>query len=197
MTKNEKNLEEFSEQTEIQNEPDEKDQQVEQYKNELQKEKEISRELSDKCLRLQAEFENFRKRLQKEKTDFMKYAMENFFKNLLPVIDNFELALESAEKASDIQCLSEGVKLIHMQFLDVLQKEGLACFSSLGEPFNPQKHEAIMQVESDNHHENTVMEELKKGYLLNDRLLRPALVAVSKKKKLITGIQTNNQHINQ
>ena len=95
----------------------------------------------------------------------MKYAMENFFKNLLPVIDNFELALESAEKASDIQGLSEGVKLIHMQFLDVLQKEGLACFSSLGEPFDPQKHEAIMQVESDNHHENTVLEELKKGYL--------------------------------
>ena len=183
MTRDEKKLEEFPEPTKMQNELDEKDQQIEQLKNELQEEKETNSELSDKCLRLQAEFENFRKRMQKEKSDFMKYAMENFFKNLLPVIDNFELALESAEKVSDIQGLSEGVKLIHMQFLDVLQKEGLACFSSLGEPFDPQKHEAVMQVESDNHHENTVLEELKKGYYLNDRLLRPALVAVSRKKK--------------
>jgi molecular chaperone GrpE len=183
LTRDEKKLEEFPEPSKMQNELGEKDRQIEQLKDELQEEKETNGELSDKCLRLQAEFENFRKRMQKEKSDFMKYAMENFFKNLLPVIDNFELALESAEKVSDIQGLSEGVKLIHMQFLDVLQKEGLACFSSLGEAFDPQKHEAVMQVESDNHHENTVLEELKKGYYLNDRLLRPALVAVSRKKK--------------
>jgi len=182
LTKDEKKHKEFPELTELQDELEKKDQQIEQYQNALEKEKEISRELGDKYLRLQAEFENFRKRLQKEKSDFMKYAMENFFKNILPVIDNFELALESAEKASDIQGLSEGVKLIHMQFLDVLQKEGLACFSSLGELFDPQKHEAIMRIESDDHHENTVMEELKKGYYLNDRLLRPAMVAVSRKK---------------
>ena len=182
MAKDEKKCEEFSELTEFQDEMEEKKQQLEQYKSDLEKEREINRDLSDRYLRLQAEFENFRKRLQKEKVDFMKYAVEGVFRNLLPVIDNFELALESAEKASDIRGLSEGVKLIHMQFLDVLQKEGLACFSSLGEPFDPQKHEAVMRIESDDHHENTVMEEIKKGYYLNDRLLRPALVAVSKKK---------------
>ncbi|MEW5803615.1 MAG: nucleotide exchange factor GrpE [bacterium] len=178
MTKSEKMSDDVPD---IQEEIEDRDLQIEHYKNNLQKEKEINRELSDKCLRLQAEFENFRKRLQKEKSDFMKYAMENFFKDLLPVIDNFELALESAGKTGDMPAFCEGVRLIHQQFLGVLQKEGLACFPSLGEPFDPRKHEAIIQVASDNHHENTVLEELKKGYYLNDRLLRPALVAVSKK----------------
>ncbi|MEW6380064.1 MAG: nucleotide exchange factor GrpE [bacterium] len=154
--------------------------QLEHCQSALQKEKEINRELSDKSLRLQAEFENFRQRMQKEKSDFMRYALENLFKNLLPLIDNFELALESAEKSSCFEGLSEGVKLIHSQFLDTLQKEGLTRFSSLGELFDPRKHEAVIQVDSDGHGENTVVEEFKKGYCLHDRLLRPALVAVVK-----------------
>ena len=168
--------------SQLQKELKARDEQIEHLKNDYHNEKEKNKETSDKYLRLQAEFENFRKRMEREKSDFLKYSMENFFKELLPVIDNFELALESAEKATDLEGFSEGVKLIHKQLQDILQKEGLAHFSSVGEPFDPMKHQAVMQVESDTHSENTIVEELKKGYLLKERLLRPALVSVAKKK---------------
>ena len=138
------------------------DEQIEHLKNDYQNEKEKNKEISDKYLRLQAEFENFRKRMEREKADFLKYSMEKFFKELLPVIDNFELALESAKKATDLEGFSEGVKLIHKQLQDILKKEGLTHFSSVGETFDPMKHQAVMQVESDKHGENTVVEELKK-----------------------------------
>ena len=168
--------------TQLQKELKAREEQIEHLKNDYQNQKGKNQEISDKYLRLQAEFENFRKRMEREKADFLKYSMENFFKELLPVIDNFELALESAKKASDLEGFSEGVKLIHKQLQDILQKEGLAHFSSVGEPFDPMKHQAVMQVESDTHSENTIVEELKKGYLLKERLLRPALVSVAKKK---------------
>lgn len=158
------------------------DKQIEELKFSLEKEKENTKELRDRNLRLQAEFENFRKRGEREKADFFKYAMEKFFRDLLPVIDNFELALESAQKNADLTGFSEGVKLINQQLKDLLHKEGLTHFPSIGDIFDPTKHEAVMQIESNSHKENTIVEELKKGYLLNDRLLRPALVAVAKKK---------------
>ncbi len=159
-----------------------KDDQIEHLKADFQIEKEKNKDVFDKYLRLQAEFENFRKRMEKEKTDFLKYSMERFFRELIPVIDNFELALESVEKSGDLAGLTEGVKLIQKQLQDILQKEGLSLFSSVGEIFDPTKHEAVMQIESETHNENTIVEEFKKGYYLNDRLLRPAQVAVAKKK---------------
>jgi len=159
-----------------------RDEQIANLRNDFQSEKEKNKELFDKYLRLQAEFENFRKRMTREKADFLKYSMENFLKELLPVVDNFELALESAKKTSDWAGFYEGVHLIYKQLSDILQKEGLTYMPSAGKPFDPLHHEAVMQVESGTHSENTIVEELKKGYYLNDRLIRPAQVAVAKRK---------------
>lgn len=166
----------------LQNELKARTEEIEHYKDDLKTEKQKAQDFFDRYLRIQAEFENFRKRMDREKAEFLKYAMENFFRNLLPIIDNFELALDSAEKTSDLKGFSEGVKLIHKQFQDVLQREGLTILSSVGQIFDPTRHEAIMEIHSDEHDENTVVEEIKKGYYLKDRLLRPALVAVARKK---------------
>jgi len=161
-----------------------RDEQIANLRNDFQSEKEKNKELFDKYLRLQAEFENFSKRMTREKADFLKYSMENFLKELLPVVDNFELALESAKKTSDWAGFYEGVNLIYKQLSDILQKQGLTYTPSAGKTFDPSHHEAVMQVESGTHNENTIVEELKKGYYLNDRLIRPAQVAVAKRKNV-------------
>jgi len=148
---------------------------------ELAAEREKSKELYDKYLRLHAEFENFKKRMEREKCEYYKYALERLVKDLLPVFDHLELAIKSAEESKDFEGFSEGVTLIHKQLKDVLEKEGLKYECAVGEPFDPCKHEAMMQRETDAHEPNMVMEEHKKGYFLNDRLIRPAMVTVTKR----------------
>jgi len=171
-------------------------QEIENYKTMLQKEREANRKLSEKCLRLQAAFESFRQRKQREKADLREHTMRSLLKNLLPLLDSFELALASAEENIDLQGFSEGCRLIntqlytqiegwrliYSQLMDILQKEGLSYFPSLGEPFDPRKHEVIMQVVSCDCEENRVVEEFKKGYYLNGQLLRPAMVAISRRR---------------
>ena len=127
-----------------------------------------------------AEFDNYKKRVIREKEDLIKYGTGKFAYELLSVVDNFERAVEQAKSAEEIQSIAEGIEMILKQFLDVLEKFHVTSFDSVGEPFDPEKHEAMAQQEHDGHKENTVISELQKGYSLRDRLLRPARVIVSK-----------------
>lgn len=138
----------------------------------------------DTLKRVQAQFENYKKRIKKEFDTFTQISTHKLVKELLPVLDNLERALSSAESTDDKGKIIEGVKLIYDQFKQALEKEGLKAIDPAGDRFDPYFHEAIMQVESDEHEDNTVVEVFQKGYLINDHLLRPAIVKVSKEAKL-------------
>lgn len=127
--------------------------------------------------RVQADFENFRRRTRLEKEEAQKYCSQRLITNLLPVLDNFERAL--AAGGDDVQSFMAGMELIFRQFKDVLEKEGLQAMQPVGEDFDPTKHEAVMTVASPEHPNNTVVEDLQKGYLLVDRVVRPAMVKVA------------------
>ncbi|WP_228441555.1 nucleotide exchange factor GrpE [Novibacillus thermophilus] len=142
-------------------------------------ERELS-EMKDRYLRVQADLENFRRRTRKEKEEQAKYAALPVVKALLPALDNLERALDAArsENASS-DGLGQGVEMVTKQMFDILKEFGLESIPSVGEPFNPEFHEAVMTVESEEHESGTVVEELQKGYLLKDRVIRPAMVKVS------------------
>jgi molecular chaperone GrpE len=146
-----------------------------------QKEEEI-KQLQDRVLRLAAETENTRKRLERERSDGICFANESLIRELLPVVDNLERAIQHSEQQSDFESLLEGVRMTLKGFSDILSKFGCAPFVAMGEPFDPRFHEAMMQQEAEGR-ENTVLQEFQKGYKLHDRLLRPALVIVSKSSR--------------
>ncbi|MFC4103998.1 nucleotide exchange factor GrpE [Paenibacillus xanthanilyticus] len=136
-------------------------------------------ENQQRYLRAQADFDNFRRRTQKEKEDLARYASEQLIKQLLPVVDNFGRALEASKNGGDAESFAKGVDMIFRQLEQTLESEGLKPMETVGQPFNPDFHQAIMQVESDEHEEGIVVEEVQKGYVLKDRVLRPAMVKVS------------------
>lgn len=141
----------------------------------------------DLYLRARADLENYRKRAQREKEDLSRFANENLLREVLPVLDNLERALEHARQSdSDTGGLLQGVEMTLSQFQRVLDKFGVTPLPSVGEPFDPARHEALGQVESTEHPPNTVVQELQRGYLLNDRLLRPAMVMVAKAPPVAT-----------
>jgi molecular chaperone GrpE len=161
-------------------ESQEKEKEFEELKKMLEeKEKELN-EHHDRLLRLAADFDNYKKRAAKEKEDWAKFANEDLIRGILPFIDNLERAVNHAEKVVDTGVLIEGVRLTLQQILQTLNKFGLSSFQSVGKPFDPTVHEAMLVVETDKQEPNQVVEEFQKGYLLNDRLLRPATVSVSK-----------------
>ncbi len=138
----------------------------------------------ERALRYAAEVENLKKAFKREKEEFVKYGLEQVFRELLPSIDNLERALEAAEKSQDLKGLIEGVALTLKGFLQTMEKFGLTQFeAALGEPFNPHHHEALHVEETEEHPEGTVVRVYQKGYRLHDRVLRPALVAVAKGPK--------------
>ncbi|MDQ7092280.1 nucleotide exchange factor GrpE [Desulfosporosinus sp. PR] len=145
---------------------------------ELKQAKEKSDEHYNQLLRLQADFDNYRKRTQKEKTELIKFASEHLVNELLPVLDNFERAVSSAQNNPDFAAFSQGVEMILRQLQTALSKEGLKAMEAVGQPFDPNLHEAVLRVESDEHEENTVVEELQKGYFLKEKVLRPSMVKV-------------------
>ena len=158
----------------------EKEKEIGELKKKLEeKEKEI-KEHHDRLLRLAADFENYKKRAARDKEDWTKFSNEDLIRAILPFIDNLERAVNHAQKVADTGVLIEGVRLTLQQILQSLNKFGLSSFQSVGKPFDPTVHEAMLVVESDQHEPNQVVEEFQKGYLLNDRLLRPATVSVSK-----------------
>ncbi len=130
-------------------------------------------------VRLQADFENYKKRTERERDDDQRYASARVVQNLLPVLDNFERAIASAKGADSGSALHRGVQLIFRQILDELRREGLRSIDTVGEPFDPEIHEAVETEEHPDLPHQTITEELQRGYMLNSRLLRPALVKVS------------------
>lgn len=146
---------------------------LEEAKNKLQ-------ESEDKLLRVAAEFENTKKRLEREREISLKYAEENILKDLLPGIDNIERAMEQGRESKSIEGLLEGVELTRNGLLATLEKYGVKAIESIGQPFDPNIHEAIAMEETDEVDPNIVMREYLKGYLFKERLLRPAKVIVSK-----------------
>ncbi len=131
----------------------------------------------DLLLRKQAEFDNFRKRSDKERDEFRAFASAQVLRSVLPVLDNLERALRTSETSDDP--LRQGVVLVHQQLLDSLKKEGLAAMETLGTGFDPRLHEAVEVLDVEGFEEGIVLEEMQKGYTLNGRLLRPAMVKVA------------------
>lgn len=144
---------------------------------ELQKVKAERDSLLDRLARAQAEFENARRRAAKEQQDFRDFAMADAIKSLLPVVDNFERALQSKSEAADLRA---GVELIYKQLRDVLAKLGVQPILAKGQQFDPHIHEAIEMVETPDTADHEVLEEWQRGYKYKDRLLRPAMVKVAK-----------------
>jgi len=139
------------------------------------------KDLYQKYMRLAADFENFKKRSAKERADVIAYGNEELIKALLNVLDNLERALEHSESQDDPKPLLEGVKLVHKQFLSCLEKFHVQHIdASQGKEFDPRLHQAIERVESEEVKQGHIISEMLKGYVLKDRLLRPALVIVSK-----------------
>ena len=150
----------------------------------LAKYRELEDELSEtreRVLRTAADAENFKKRLQREKEEQTRYANESLMRELLPIIDNLERALEHSEVGADQGGLLEGINMTLKGFLDTLTRFGCTPVEAAGKPFDPNFHEAVSQEESADHEPNTVLRELQKGYMLKERLLRPAMVLVSKR----------------
>jgi molecular chaperone GrpE len=144
------------------------------------KENDELKEKNDQLLRHVADIENFKKRLEKEHTDLRDYANESLMKDLLPVVDNLELALNHAREQESGSPLMEGVENVLKGFLQVITKFGATPIQALGEKFDPAFHNAVMQQEDDAVEDQTVIQELQKGYLLKNRLLRPAMVVVAR-----------------
>ena len=153
---------------------------VKELREELKAKEEEIKSLNDRLLRTLAEFENYKKRITKEKSDLLKYANDEMSREILQSIDNLEVAVKHARETNKVESIIEGIEITLRQLLKSLERFGVSSFNSLGEKFDPNKHEAIVQVESSDHEPNTVIGETQKGYFLRDRLLRPALVTVAK-----------------
>ncbi|PYX99868.1 MAG: nucleotide exchange factor GrpE [Acidobacteria bacterium] len=135
--------------------------------------------LLDRLARLQAEFENYRKRNAREQAEFREYAVADAVKNFLPILDNFDLALRSQKNEGAEAALRSGIELIRKQMDDVLSRLGVQVIPAQGSTFDPRVHEAIEMVESADHADHEVIDELQRGYKLKERLLRPAMVRVA------------------
>ena len=135
----------------------------------------------DLAQRTRAEFENFQKRNRNERELERKYAYTPLVRDLLPVIDNLERALTAAQQADEANALAKGVAMVQSQFLDLLKRNGIVRIEAHNKPFDPNEHEAVMQKPSADHEPNTVLQVLENGFMIHDRVLRPAKVIVSAK----------------
>lgn len=149
---------------------------------ELNKQKEAYEKLNNQYLRLAADFDNYRKRQESEREALIKYGMEQALKKMIEVADNFTRAEKAMEKIEDCDKAKESFFVLHKQFKDSLNKLGLEEIKAEGETFDPNIHEAVMQVPTDEHPEDTVIQEMQKGYKYGEKVLRPAMVSVSVSK---------------
>ena len=163
---------------------------LEELKRHLEEKDKEAKENYERMLRMAADLDNYKKRASREKEDWTKFANEEFIKAILPFIDNLERAINHSEKTKDLQGLVEGLRLTIQQLLQTLSRFGVSAIESVGKPFDPAFHQAMMVVETADHEPNQVVQEFQKGYLLKDRLLRPASVSVSKLKEKKAEVQT-------
>ena len=161
------------------------------------KSKEEIRALKEEKIRVLAEMENLRKRFDREKIDSIKYGSVNFARDILSPIDNLERALSAINKEDDhpqsIKNLIEGLLMVKKEILNALEKNGITKIDSVNKKFDPNLHQAMMEIEDDNLDEGVVIQEIQTGYMMHDRLLRPAMVGVSKKSKKETDIEADQE----
>jgi molecular chaperone GrpE len=138
--------------------------------------------LKDAWLRAVADFDNFRKRSRRELEEARRSGREDVVRAFLPVFDNLERALQSAQRSSDVKAMADGLSMVQRQFIDSLGREGIVRVPTVGSPFDPTVHEAIQQVETDEHSPGTIIAEVQPGYLQGERLLRAAMVVVARAK---------------
>jgi len=152
--------------------------------SQLETKEQQAKENYDRLLRVSAEFENYKKRTSRELEEFRKFANQSLIKEMLSVVDNLELAMNSTNGHKSIdQGLLQGLDMTHKEILKVFEKFNVKPIEAKGQLFDPTYHEAVMQEETDEAGENTVINELQKGYLIHDRLLRPAMVVVARSKE--------------
>lgn len=152
---------------------------VNELEEELERIKEEKAEVYDRMLRIQAEFENFKRRSEKEKLTERKYKSQDLANELLPALDNFERALQ-AEETEDAASILKGVEMVYKQIKEAFKSQKIEEIETVGKPFDPNVHHAVMQEETEGVDSNIVVEELQKGYILNDRVIRAAMVKVNK-----------------
>lgn len=151
---------------------------VEALTQQLQEKEKEAADNHDKYLRAVAELENYKKRAARDRADSLKYGQENLIKDILPLVDNLDRAMAHACKSNDFEAFKEGLRLVQNQLNGCLERQGVERIEATGRDFDPNVHEAMLQVESPDHEHNQVVEEFEKGYLLNGRLLRPSKVSV-------------------
>lgn len=137
------------------------------------------KELNDRLIRVQADYDNFRRRTKQEKEAAAKYKAQNLIEEIIPAVDNFDRALGVKAESEEAKAILQGMDMVYRQLADALKSEGLEVIESVGQSFDPHFHQAVIQVETDEFESNQVVEELQKGYKLRDRVLRPAMVKVS------------------
>ncbi|RDY89300.1 nucleotide exchange factor GrpE [Bacillus amyloliquefaciens] len=136
-------------------------------------------EKENKLLRVQADFENYKRRSRLEMEAAQKYRSQNVVTEILPALDNFERALQVEAESEQTKSLLQGMEMVRHQLMDALEKEGVEAIEAVGQEFDPNLHQAVMQVEDENFGSNIVIEELQKGYKLKDRVIRPSMVKVN------------------
>ncbi|MBU0571214.1 MAG: nucleotide exchange factor GrpE [Candidatus Omnitrophica bacterium] len=149
---------------------------------ELKKKSDERDEYYNRWMKVHADYENTRKRMEKEKLDYVRFANEMLIARFFPIVDNFDMALLAMDKAEDKEAVMDGIKLVQNEFHKVLEDNGVEKIKTDGEEFDPHVHEAVLAVETDEHPDGMIVEEVRTGYKLNDRLLRPAQVKVAKNK---------------
>ncbi|UCH21252.1 MAG: nucleotide exchange factor GrpE [Deltaproteobacteria bacterium] len=156
---------------------------IKELEEKLKTAEESAKESYDRFLRVSAEFENYKKRAAREMDDFRKFAHQSLVKELLPIVDNLELAIRSSGDDANVgNGLVDGISLTLKEILKVFEKNHVKPIEALGKSFDPRYHEAVMREETDKHPENTITNELQKGYLIHERLLRPSMVVVAAAK---------------
>lgn len=135
--------------------------------------------LNDRLIRMQADYDNFRRRTKQEKEVAAKYKAQNLIEEIIPAIDNFDRALGVKAESEEAKVILQGMEMIYRQLADALKNEGLEVIKSVGQSFDPHYHQAVLQVETDEFESNHVIEELQKGYLLKDRVIRPSMVKIN------------------
>lgn len=174
--KAEKNTEETNEEQLKEKEASKAEEKITQLENEVA-------ELKDKVLRKAAEFENYKRRTENDQLNLLTYAAESFIQKLLPVVDDFERSMQHINDAQEVDAIKQGLKLIYDKFMKVLDEQGVKKMETVGQPFNVEYHDALLQKSDDSVEPHTILEEIEKGYMYKDKVIRHAKVIVSEDKE--------------
>ena len=166
---------------------------IERLTKALKEEKEKAEEYLNRLKYLQADFINYQKKIKKELEEAAKLGSERLIIRLLDVMDDLERAIEVAEKTEKNSSLVKGVEMVLKEFQDILKHEGVTGIEATGKPFNPNLHEAVVHVESAELEENTIVEELRKGYLFNEKVIRPSMVKIAKSQPKFENKKENSE----